>query len=62
MDRFEVHRGMDGQWYIRLRARNGKIVADGGEGYASKSNAKRAAQRLVRRAIAAMAHEIRVIE
>lgn len=31
-------------WFIRIRnKRNGKIVADGAEGYASRSNAIRAA-------------------
>ena len=30
-------------WYWRLRAQNGKILADGGQGYSSKSNAFRGA-------------------
>lgn len=30
-------------WYWRLLATNGRIVADGAEGYSSKSKAKRAA-------------------
>jgi hypothetical protein len=30
-------------WYWRLVAANGRMVADGSEGYASKSNARRAA-------------------
>lgn len=39
----EAAQGKDGQWYIRIRnKRNRKIVADGGEAYSSKSNAKRA--------------------
>lgn len=42
----QIYRGKKGGWYIRIIARNGKIVADGGEAYASKSNAKRAATRL----------------
>jgi uncharacterized protein YegP (UPF0339 family) len=33
-------------WYWRLRARNGRIVADGAEGYASKRNAIRAVRRV----------------
>jgi hypothetical protein len=35
-------------WYWRLRAANGKIIADGSQGYASKSNAKRAVRRTLR--------------
>lgn len=35
--------GDDGKWYIRIaNARNKKTLADGGEGYASKFNVKRA--------------------
>jgi len=41
----ELYKGKKG-WYIRILARNGKIVADGGEAYANYSNAKRAAHRL----------------
>lgn len=33
----------DGAWYWHLRnTRNGNIIADGGEGYASEGNVKRA--------------------
>lgn len=32
-------------WYWRLLAKNGQVIADGAEGYASKGNAKRAARR-----------------
>lgn len=35
-------------WYWRLRAANGKIVADGSEGYSSKSAAKAAVRRVYR--------------
>ena len=36
-------RGMDGQWYIGFRnAGNHRGIADGGEGYVSKSNVVRA--------------------
>jgi len=37
--------GIFGLWYWRLRAKNGQIVADGAEGYATRSNALRAAKR-----------------
>lgn len=39
---FEVYRDAAGQWRWRLRAVNGRIVADSAEGYAAKRNAKRA--------------------
>lgn len=35
-----------GLWYWRLRSANGRIVADGAEGYATKGNARRAADRV----------------
>lgn len=41
-----IFKGLTGHWYWRLCARNGKVVADGSEGYASKSNARRAARRV----------------
>ena len=44
--KLQIYKGKKGGWYIRIIARNGKIVADGGEPYASKSNAIRAAKRL----------------
>ena len=37
----------DGLWYWRLRAQNGKIIADGSEGYATRYNARRAAKALI---------------
>lgn len=43
----QIYKGKKGGWYIRIIARNGKIVADGGEPYACKSSARRAAQRLI---------------
>lgn len=50
---FEVYRetsnlGQDGDWRWRARARNGRIVADGGEGYSSRSACTTAVERLVR--------------
>lgn len=39
---FEIYRDTSGDWRWRLRAVNGRIVADSAEGYASKRNAKRA--------------------
>jgi uncharacterized protein YegP (UPF0339 family) len=42
----EYYQGAGGQWYWRCRHKNGHIVATGAEGYASKSNVKRAARRI----------------
>lgn len=43
----EIYQGADGQWYWRGRnTRNHKITVTGGEGYVSKSNAKRAVRRI----------------
>lgn len=38
----EVYRDSGGQWRWRARAKNGRIIADGSEGYASRRNALRA--------------------
>ena len=35
------------RWRWRAVSRNGRIVADGGEGYATKTGARHAAERLV---------------
>lgn len=37
--------GADGQWYWHLVAKNGRIIADGAEGYTSKRNVLRAVGR-----------------
>ncbi|KTG08900.1 hypothetical protein AUR64_13900 [Haloprofundus marisrubri] len=37
---FELYRDRANEWRWRLRHRNGNIIADGGEGYSSKSAAK----------------------
>ncbi len=39
---FDIYQDKGGDWRWRLRARNGRIVADSAEGYASKRNAHRA--------------------
>ena len=38
-------KGLIQPWRIRVVASNGKVVSDGGEGYFSKWNAKRAARK-----------------
>jgi uncharacterized protein YegP (UPF0339 family) len=35
--RFVVYQGLGGDWYWHLVHRNGKVVADGSEGYKRKS-------------------------
>jgi len=43
MKKITASRGADGNWYIRIQnARNGRTVADGGEGYARLDGALRA--------------------
>lgn len=39
---FEIYPDTSGDWRWRLRAANGRIVADSAEGYASKRNVNRA--------------------
>ena len=46
LPRFEVFRGHRGGFFWRLRAINGKVVADGGERYATRSSAVRACRRV----------------
>ncbi|WP_121822665.1 HVO_2922 family protein [Halostella salina] len=43
---FEIYRDNADEWRWRLRHRNGRILADGGEGYASRSNAVDAVDRV----------------
>ena len=45
--KFEIYPDKAGEWRWRLVAGNGRIVADSGEGYASKANVKRAIKRLI---------------
>lgn len=40
------YEGQDNQWYWRLLASNKKVIADGSEGYSSKSNVLRAVKKL----------------
>ena len=47
---FEVYRDGAGQWRWRLVHRNGNILADSGEGYTRRNDAKRAVDRVQERA------------
>ncbi len=53
---FEIYKDAKGDWRWRLRARNGRIVADSAEGYASKRNAKAAVATTVLVVDDALAH------
>lgn len=44
--RMEIYRDRQRLWRWRLVAANGRIFADSAEGYANRSNAKRAANRV----------------
>jgi uncharacterized protein YegP (UPF0339 family) len=45
---FEVHQSAGNeQWYWRLRAKNGRIIADGAEGYTRRSDCCRAVHRVI---------------
>ncbi|GAB3412433.1 hypothetical protein GCM10027435_05130 [Haloparvum alkalitolerans] len=47
---FEVYEDQGGEWRWRLRHRNGNILADSGEGYASRSAAEDAVDGVKRNA------------
>lgn len=42
---YEYFEGVNGRWYWRYRARNGRTTSDGGGGYSTSSNVKRAIRR-----------------
>lgn len=49
MPRLKVYRSaLSKRWYWKLFASNGRVVADGSEGYAKKGHALRAARRVRR--------------
>lgn len=52
---FEVYKDTAGEWRWRMVASNGRIVADSGEGYGSKGNARRALENVQDDADAAIA-------
>jgi uncharacterized protein YegP (UPF0339 family) len=43
---FDVYQTTDGEWRWRLWSRNGRIVADSGEGYKRRQDAVRMCERL----------------
>lgn len=44
--RFEVFKSKNQKWHWRLVAQNGRIIADGGQGYSTRQNARRAVSNL----------------
>ncbi|MDZ7688991.1 MAG: HVO_2922 family protein [Halobacteriales archaeon] len=46
MLKFELYKDKADEWRWRLRHRNGNIMADSGEGYARKTDAKNAIETL----------------
>jgi uncharacterized protein YegP (UPF0339 family) len=56
--KFEIYADSSGQYRWRLRAGNGQIVATSGESFASKSNAREAAENVKARAGAAEVVEV----
>lgn len=46
MLRFFLYQDAAKEWRWRLMAHNGRVIADGGEGYSTKGNAKAALTRL----------------
>lgn len=51
MWKFSIYADLQGQWRWRLLAKNGKVVADGAEGYASKSNVVKAVRRFMKQMV-----------
>ncbi len=47
MLKFHIYEDSAGAWRWRLKARNGRIVADGAQGYSSQWHAERAVASLV---------------
>lgn len=45
--KFHIYQDRKGEWRWRLKARNGRIVADSGEGYVKQGNAYRAVLRML---------------
>ncbi len=45
--RFEVYRDEKGEFRWRLRARNGRILSDSGEGYKRRGKAIRAIEKII---------------
>lgn len=63
---FEIYKGYvfikpTGEWYWRLRVANGRIMADGGEGYSTRTHVIRAINRITD-AVLAQGHRLPIKE
>ena len=56
--RFELYKDKSGEWRWRLRASNNRIIADSGEGYVNKDDAKHGIDLVKREAPDAPVEEI----
>ncbi|GAB7093377.1 hypothetical protein JCM30237_05290 [Halolamina litorea] len=54
---FELYEDKNGQWRWRLRHDNGNIIADSGEGYASKQKARQGIESVQKNAAGAMVEQ-----
>ena len=55
---FELYRDRADEWRWRLVHDNGNVIADSGEGYTSKSNAKKGIRSVKRNAAGATVEEL----
>lgn len=50
IERYEIYEDSRGEWRWRLRAANGRVIADGGEGYSRRDSCRRAVSVMIRTA------------
>jgi uncharacterized protein YegP (UPF0339 family) len=43
VDKLEIYQGTDDKWYWRYRRSNGRVMADGSEGYVKQTKCEEAA-------------------
>ena len=55
--KFVIYQDACGEWRWRLKSSNGRIVADSGEGYKTRSGAQMSVDRLIRADLLAMAKD-----
>ena len=58
MWRFQIYQDRGGQFRWRLKAPNGLVIADSGESYVTRSNAKRAAESVRARIAQALIEDV----
>ena len=50
--KFHIYQDDEGDWRWRLKSANGRIIADGAEGYTSKAGARRAVDTVINTVLA----------